>query len=61
MLHKMEGQVVRPNVVIYNMIVDGLCKDGLVTEARDLYSDVVGRGIDPDVFTYTCLIHGFCP
>ncbi|KAH1235115.1 Pentatricopeptide repeat-containing protein, mitochondrial [Glycine max] len=50
----------RPNLIMYNMVVDGLCKEGLVCEACGLCSEMVGKGICLDVFTYNSLIHGFC-
>jgi len=45
---------------MYNTIIDGLCKDKLVNEAYDLYSEMDARGIFPNVIAYSTLICGFC-
>ncbi|KAB2606728.1 pentatricopeptide repeat-containing protein [Pyrus ussuriensis x Pyrus communis] len=47
LLKKMEEGDYRTDVVVYDTIIDSLCKDTLV-------------GIAPNVITYTSLIHGFC-
>ncbi|QHN95741.1 Pentatricopeptide repeat-containing protein [Arachis hypogaea] len=45
---------------MYNIVVDGLCKGGLLNDALDLYFNMLGRGISPDIVTYTSIIYGFC-
>ena len=45
LLRKMEKGGARPNLIMYNMVVDGLCKEGLVCEACGLCSEMVGKGI----------------
>lgn len=37
--------MVKPDVIMYNTIIDGLCKDGCVIEAHDLFCEMVVRGI----------------
>jgi pentatricopeptide repeat protein len=37
-----------------------MCKDKLVDDAFDLYSEMVAKRISPDVVTYSTLISGFC-
>lgn len=53
-------QLVKPNFVIYNTVIHGLCKDGLVNKAQKLCSEMIQRGIFPDVVTFSSLIYGFC-
>ncbi|XP_074279736.1 uncharacterized protein LOC141605006 [Silene latifolia] len=48
----------KPNLVIYNTLIDGLSKDKLVTEALNLFSVMKTEGIKPDVFTYNSMIRG---
>ncbi|KAF8401826.1 hypothetical protein HHK36_012772 [Tetracentron sinense] len=38
--------------------IDSMCKDRLVTEALELFLEMTGKGIPPNVVTYSCLIHG---
>ncbi|KAB1224493.1 hypothetical protein CJ030_MR2G016382 [Morella rubra] len=48
------------NVVLYNTVIDGLCKDRLVTEALNLSSEMTSKGIHPNLVTYNSLIQGLC-
>uniref|UniRef100_A0A6N2L8Q5 Pentatricopeptide repeat-containing protein n=1 Tax=Salix viminalis TaxID=40686 RepID=A0A6N2L8Q5_SALVM len=43
----------KPDVVTYNTIIDSLCKDRLVNDAMEFLSEMLDRGIQPDVVTYT--------
>ena len=49
-----------PNVFTYNTIMDSLCKDGLVSEAIDVFRKMKDRKCSPDVISYNCLAHGLC-
>lgn len=40
--------------------IANLCKDRLVDKALDLFSEMIGKGFAPDVFTYTSLVQGLC-
>ena len=48
----------KPALIIYNTIIDSLCKDRLLNDARDLFLAMKQRGIKPNVVTYTSLIRG---
>uniref|UniRef100_A0A6N2MS04 Uncharacterized protein n=1 Tax=Salix viminalis TaxID=40686 RepID=A0A6N2MS04_SALVM len=37
-----------------------LCKDRLVNDAMEFLSEMLDRGIQPDVVTYNSIVHGFC-
>ncbi|KAK4858823.1 hypothetical protein QYF36_022628 [Acer negundo] len=54
------GVICRPNIVSYNSMIDGLCKDGLINKAKELLSEMKGMRISLDVVSYTSLIHGLC-
>lgn len=60
LLEKMEERGCNPDKVVYNTIIDGLCKDRLVNEAMELFSETEERGIPPSVVTYNSLLYGFC-
>ena len=47
-------------MVMYNTIIDSLCKDKLISKACDLYSEMIAKGIFPNVVTYTTLMYGLC-
>ncbi|KAL9234892.1 hypothetical protein vseg_009708 [Gypsophila vaccaria] len=55
---KSESSICKPNRVIYNTIIDSLCKDRMLTEAKNLFAVMISEGIEPDVFTYNSLIRG---
>jgi pentatricopeptide repeat domain-containing protein 1/leucine-rich PPR motif-containing protein len=60
LLRQMEGTLHKPNVVMYNTIIDRMFKDKLLSDAKDLYSEMTIKGVSSDVVTYTSLIYGFC-
>uniref|UniRef100_A0A2N9GUD4 H(+)-exporting diphosphatase n=1 Tax=Fagus sylvatica TaxID=28930 RepID=A0A2N9GUD4_FAGSY len=60
LLRKLEEEKVEFNVVLYNTIIDSLCKDRSVTEALNFLFEMMSKGIQPNVITYTCLIQGLC-
>lgn len=41
-------------------MLDGLCKDGLVQEAMNLFSLMREKGTIPEVVIYTAVVEGFC-
>lgn len=49
----------QPNLVCYASIID-LCKDGLVEKAEELFLEMKGTGICPDVVVWGSLMHGLC-
>ncbi|GAY66860.1 hypothetical protein CUMW_252190 [Citrus unshiu] len=54
------GLISKPNIFSYSIIIDSLCKEGLVDKAKELFLEMKGQGINPDVVVCTTLIHGFC-
>ncbi|KAL9358769.1 hypothetical protein Peur_046892 [Populus x canadensis] len=54
------GIYCKPNLVCYGSIIDGLCKDGLAEKAKELFLEMKGRAICPDVVLYSLLMHGLC-
>ncbi|CAN1235583.1 Putative pentatricopeptide repeat-containing protein At1g31840 [Linum perenne] len=51
---------VAPNIVSYTMIIDGLCRRGMVEEASRVLRFALEKKLLPDVVTYTILIRGYC-
>ena len=48
-------------VVIYNTLIDGLCKVGRQAEGLGLMERTrLQKGCSPDTITYNCLINGLC-
>ena len=58
MLRKMEGGGCKPDRVVYSVIIDRLCMDGLLIEGLSLLSEMIGKGISMDFVSYNSLIHG---
>ncbi|GLT72722.1 hypothetical protein SLA2020_446300 [Shorea laevis] len=50
---------VQANVRTYNIMIKGLCKEGLLNEARELLEKMDENGCSPDHFTYNTIIQGF--
>ena len=49
-----------PNVQTFSILVDTLCKEGILTEANEVFSVMIQRGIEPNTVTYSSLIDGYC-
>ncbi|RVW16925.1 Pentatricopeptide repeat-containing protein, mitochondrial [Vitis vinifera] len=56
-----------PDLIIYNVVVDGLCKLGIWKKhlncckrwkGREIFYEMLSKGLTPSVVTYTVLIHG---
>lgn len=48
-----------PDVVTYNIMIRGLCNDGPMDKAYDLFLEAEENAVVPDVITFSTLIHGF--
>ncbi|CAI0429580.1 unnamed protein product [Linum tenue] len=49
----------RPSTHTYSVTIGGLCRQGLVDEAYDLFRKMELDGCLPDSFCYNRIIHGF--
>ncbi|XP_058105608.1 pentatricopeptide repeat-containing protein At3g18020 [Magnolia sinica] len=49
-----------PSIINYNRLIDQLCSDSKLLEARQLFDDMLSRGHSPNAVSYTSLINGFC-
>ncbi|KDP21351.1 hypothetical protein JCGZ_21822 [Jatropha curcas] len=54
------GMICKPDRISYAGIIDGLCKDGLIEKAKELFKQMKDMGIFPDVVVYTSLLQGVC-
>ena len=60
MLNEMVQRKIMPNVRTFNILVDTLCKKGMLTEAKKVFVVMIQRGIELDKVTYNSLIDGYC-
>ncbi|KAK8613458.1 hypothetical protein V6N13_101220 [Hibiscus sabdariffa] len=61
LLIKMKGNgSFEPNVVCYNTIIDGFCKEKQMDKSLIIFQDMLDRKIEPNVVTFGSLINGFC-
>ncbi|CAA6667855.1 unnamed protein product [Spirodela intermedia] len=66
-LREMSDRGLEPNVVSYNVLLNGICRraslhpdtrfDGTIRAAEDLFEEMRSRGIEPDVTSYSILLH----
>jgi pentatricopeptide repeat protein len=47
-------------VVSYTTVIDGLCKEGQVDNAYNLFCEMIDHGIGPNVITCSSIIDGLC-
>ncbi|XP_068643154.1 pentatricopeptide repeat-containing protein At5g57250, mitochondrial-like [Aristolochia californica] len=55
-----EGMGMVLDVVVYSVVVDGLCKEGCLKEALDLCERMRAKGVHPNIVTYNSVINGLC-
>ena len=48
-----------PSVRTFNILVDALCKEGMLIEAKKVFDKMIQRGVEPDVVSYNSLIDGY--
>ncbi|WJX66464.1 hypothetical protein P8452_51021 [Trifolium repens] len=44
----------------YNMLIDGLCKEGRLKDAQVMFQDLLIKGYNVTVWTYNIMINGLC-
>ncbi|KAJ0742504.1 putative tetratricopeptide-like helical domain superfamily [Helianthus annuus] len=54
------GFVCKPSGVCYSVLIDNLCKNGRVSKAKELFTEMRMRRISPDVVAFSSLIRGLC-
>ena len=54
------GQGVKLSVYSYNIVMDGLCKNGMLSDARMVIRLMKSSGIPLDTVTYSTLLHEYC-
>lgn len=47
------GGIYKPNVFCYGSLIDGLCKDRLVDQTKDLFMEMKDKGINANTLVYT--------
>ena len=48
------------DIVIYHILIDGMCEAGKLKLAREIFSSLSDKGLQPNVSTYTTMIDGLC-
>ncbi|KAM7489725.1 hypothetical protein LguiB_027209 [Lonicera macranthoides] len=48
------------DVQTFNVLVDKLCKEGIVKEAHEVLDLMIQRGVEPDTITYNALMDRYC-
>ncbi|PRQ34859.1 putative pentatricopeptide [Rosa chinensis] len=59
LVKEMEANKVELNIVVYILVIEGLCKAGKIESARDLFCGLSSK-VQPNVRTYTVMIQGLC-
>ncbi|ERM98599.1 hypothetical protein AMTR_s00109p00063250 [Amborella trichopoda] len=60
LLQAMYQDGVEPNIITYNSLLNGLCKDGKIEEAIKLFELMYQGSMEPDVIIYNALLNGLC-
>ncbi|KAM1635933.1 hypothetical protein COP1_013998 [Malus domestica] len=57
---RMLKEGISPNSVSYTILINGMCHDDKVVEARGIFGQILKCGFVPSVLTYGSLIDGMC-
>ncbi|KAL5789288.1 hypothetical protein ACOSQ2_004176 [Xanthoceras sorbifolium] len=57
---RLPNKILAPNVVWYGSMIDGLCKDGFIDKAKELFLEMLNQGVQPDVVTFSVLLDELC-
>ncbi|VAI49507.1 unnamed protein product [Triticum turgidum subsp. durum] len=49
-----------PNIAFFSSVMDGICKEGRVMDAHDIFHLVTDIGLKPNIITFNTLIDGHC-
>jgi pentatricopeptide repeat protein len=56
----MENSGLKPDLVTYNIMIDGMCKYGKFKDARELFAELSVKGLQPNNWVCTPTIDGVC-
>ena len=48
------------DIVIYRILIDGMCEARKLKLAREIFSSLSDKGLQPNVSTYSTMIDGLC-
>ena len=48
-MNEMVEQNILPDLYTFSVLIDALCKDGMVAEAQNTFSVMIQRGVEPNV------------
>lgn len=57
---EMPNRECQPDSYTYGTLINGLCRLGKISQAKELFEEMEEKGLSPSVVTYTSLIHGMC-
>ncbi|KAK2445212.1 Pentatricopeptide repeat (PPR) superfamily protein [Trifolium repens] len=57
---EMPNRGCQPDSYTYGTLINGLCKLGQISQAKELLDEMEEKGLLPSVVSYTSLIHGLC-
>ncbi|KAJ6300732.1 hypothetical protein OIU76_021515 [Salix suchowensis] len=56
----MQNKYLNPDLVIYSILIDAMCKSGKLEDARELFLKLHVKGLLLDVRSWTSIISGLC-
>jgi len=60
LVNKITDQGIEPNMTTYNILIDGLCKEGRLRNAQVIFKHFLIKGYNLTVWTYSIMINGLC-
>ena len=60
LLNSMKNSRVSPNVFVYNVVLNGLCKEKRMRDAEKLFDEMLKRKLVLSLVKYNTLIDGYC-
>ncbi|KAG8646637.1 hypothetical protein MANES_09G018580v8 [Manihot esculenta] len=60
LLKEMEESQLKPDLVTYCILINGMCKAGKINDAKELFSSLFENGSQPNVHIYSAIMKGLC-
>ncbi|KAL9152827.1 hypothetical protein ABFS82_10G007800 [Erythranthe guttata] len=60
LLKQMKTSRLKPDIMCYNLVLDGLVENGEFTSADKVFDELLVLGLAPDIYTYNVYIKGLC-
>lgn len=59
LFNEMRSHKCKPNICTYTALVNAFAREGLCEKAEEIFEQLQGAGIEPDVYAYNALMEAY--